>query len=49
MRVPVAERQRIALRHPCFRAVEVPDPRYWLSEKAPVRGLLIRSGLTINK
>lgn len=42
-------RQQIALDHPCARAPELLDARFWMVEKSPVRGLLVRSGLTVNK
>lgn len=42
-------RQRMALRHPCGLAPEIRHPRFWLDEKAPVRHMLLRSGLTINR
>jgi hypothetical protein len=45
----VTPRQRIALRYPCGRAPEIAHPRFWADEKAPVRFMLLRSGLTVNR
>lgn len=42
-------RQRLALRHPCGRAPEIMHPRFWVVEKAPVRFMLLMSGLTVNR
>jgi hypothetical protein len=46
---PHRDRQRIALRHPCELAPETLHQRFWANEKAPIRGMLVRSGLTVNR
>lgn len=43
------DRQRTALRYPCGRAPETLHGRFWKVEKSPIRGLLIKSGLTVNR
>lgn len=45
----LTQRQRVALTHPCGLAPETLDQRFWANEKAPIRGMLTRSGLTVNR
>lgn len=43
------ERQRVAFAHPCAKAWDTVDRRFWRIEKSPIRRLLVQSGLTVNK
>jgi hypothetical protein len=45
----VNERQRIAITDPCGRAVDTLRRHFWRIEKAPIRRLLVQSGLTVNR
>lgn len=45
----MSDRQRIAIRYPCGRAPEILNPRFWVDEKAAIRHMLVRSGLTVNR